>query len=326
MDIHKLKPYVSRMQNSLWHFDAYPDLPDLRPGSTVEMFHGKGPGIIRTIHLTLDRENDIGNPNRDEILRKVFLKITYNGLGHSAVHVPIGDFFCDSFDGRSIPFAGPLMAKRPTHSYFCYIPMPYEHEVRVELINESDLKMIGYGYVTAESLPAWESDCAYFHACWREKTIKIPQQAMPLLQTTGKGHFLGCHLTAVSPCPHFKENMGICEGNDEFYIDGAKEPTCNYLGTEDFFGFSWNWRSLWQDAYSGTTYLNDDDGVTKLACYRFLLNDPIRFDRSLKAIIDYEHENKNEPLIRARKENNGDVTFATTVYWYQALPVDCFEV
>ena len=100
-NIHKIKAFQSLMQNSLWNHDYYPELPDLEPKSTIELFRCKGYGIIRTIHLTLN----IDGPDRNELLRKVFLKVTYNKLDFPSVNTPVGDFFCDSFSGKSIPFA-----------------------------------------------------------------------------------------------------------------------------------------------------------------------------------------------------------------------------
>ncbi len=317
-EIYKIKPYDSFMQNSLWNHDYYPELPDLEPGSTIEIGRFKGPGIIRTVHLTINIED----AEREELLRKVFLRITYNDLNYSSVYAPVGDFFCDSFSGESINFSSPAMAKRPVNSLYCYMPMPFEKNVVIELVNTTNKKVTGYGYVTGEKIPEWGTGNAYFHSKWIDKTVFLPDEAIPLLNTKGKGHFFGCHLTAVSGCSHFAENMGICEGNDEFFIDGSEEPVCNYLGTEDFFGFSWNWTKLWADNFSGTTYLDDKDGITKLACYRFLLNDPVRFSRELKAGINYEYEKKNHPLIKAQKEKSGKVRFGIVVYWYQDKPVD----
>ncbi|MGA7305141.1 MAG: DUF2961 domain-containing protein [Rhodothermales bacterium] len=310
------------MQNSLWSHDYYPELPDLAPQSTLEIGRFDGPGIIRTIHLTLNIEGG----DRNELLRGTFLVIRYDHNRYASVHAPVGDFFCDSFGGESIPFASCAMAKRPTNSLFSYLPMPFAEHAVIELVNETDKKVTGYGYVTAEKVGAWDDDNAYFHAKWINRKVRLPNERVPLLDTVGEGHFLGCHLTAVSECPHFAENMGICEGNDEFFIDGSLEPTCNYLGTEDFFGFSWNWRELWYDDYSGTTYLDDEGGVTKLACYRFLLNDPIRFQKSLNARINYEYERHNVPLKNAKQDQNGDVHFGIVVYWYQGRPVDVGDV
>lgn len=317
-DFYKIKPHSSFMQNSLWNHDYYPELPDLEPGCTIELGKFRGPGIVRTVHVTLNIEGE----NREELLRKVFLKITYNENSYTSVYAPIGDFFCDSFGSKSIEFSSIVMAKRPVNSLFCYLPMPFEKNILIELVNNTDKKVTGYGYVTGEKIPGWNMDYAYFHSKWIYRTVFLPDDNIPLLSIRGRGHFFGCHLTAVSGCPHFAGNHGICEGNDEFFIDGSGKPVCNYLGTEDFFGFSWNWVKLWENDYSGTTYLDDTGGITKLACYRFLLNDPVRFTKQLKARINYEYETKNQPLIMAKKEKSGKVNFGIVVYWYQDKPVD----
>ena len=323
MDFCTLKPHQSMMQNSLWHQDAYPELPDLQPNGRVELGAFNGPGVVRTIHLTL---NIGGSNNREELLRGVFLVAQYDGQGFDSIYAPVGDFFCDSFGSESLHFAGLVMAKRPTNSLYCYAPMPFKKGVEISLVNKTNKKVTGYGYVTAEKIPVWETNLGYFHANWVDRNVRLPEDIIPLLNTKGAGHFFGCHLTAVSSCPHFTENLGICEGNDEFYVDGMDSPACNYLGTEDFFGFSWNWRKLWYDNYSGTTFLSDKDGTTKLACYRFLLNDPVRFSECLKAQINYRNEVTNKPLNKAKEEGNEDVRFGIVSYWYQSAPVDANSV
>jgi len=321
-ELYKLRPNRSLMQNSLWHWDAYPTLPDLAPRGRVELGRFAGPGIVRTVHLTLN----ITGGDRAELQRGVFLEVRYDGQPYASVYAPVGDFFGDSFGGESIEYSSVAMAKRPTHSLFCYLPMPFRREVVLSLVNTTDQTVTGYGYVTAETLPTWEADTAYFHARWFDRTVSLPDEEVPLLNTRGRGHFLGCHLTAVTRCPQFAGCQGICEGNDEFRVDGAADPTCIYLGTEDFFGFSWSWNRLWADNYSGTTYLRNQDGETRLACYRFLLNDPVRFSTSLQARIYYRDEIHNEQLLRARAEGNGQVRFGIVSYWYQDTPVDALSV
>jgi len=163
------------MQNSLWNHDYYPELPDLNPQGTIDIGRFNGPGIIRTIHLTLNIE---GN-NRNELLRENFLMINYDHKPYPSVYIPVGDFFCDSFSGKSIPFASLAMAKRPTNSLFCYLPMPFKHSALVKLVNRTDKKVTGYGYVTAEKVPKWEADNAYFHAKWINTTVKLPAERVP---------------------------------------------------------------------------------------------------------------------------------------------------
>jgi hypothetical protein len=322
MDWWKLKPARSFMQNSLWNLDAHPELPDLAPRSHIALAAFDGPGAVRTIHLTLNIEGG----DRLELQRGVHLQVRYDGREHPSIHAPVGDFFCDSFGGESASFSGAVMAKRPTNSLFCFAPMPFREHVAIRLVNATDKLVTGYGYVTAESWPGWEADSACLHANFKEHSVMLPQDIIPLVNTTGTGHFFGCHLAVVSPCPHFRENQGICEGNVEFFADGRAEPAAEYLGTEDFFGFSWNWRKLWFDDYSGTTHLADRNGVTELACYRFLLNDPVRFDKSLRARINFRNELKNEALNLALRDGNGDAEFRIVSYWYQREPVDAGAV
>lgn len=317
-ELCKIRPYRSLMQNSLWHWDAHPELPDLAPHGQIELARFSGPGVVRTIHLTLNIEGS----DRTALSRGVFLCVRYNDCEFASSYAPVGDFFCDSFGSASMPYASIVMSKRPTNSLFCYLPMPFRQGIKVSLVNTTGHLVRGYGYVTAEALPAWEEDSGYFHARWFDRLVILPDEKIPLLDTRGRGQFVGCHLTAVSRCPHFLANEGICEGNDEFWVDGATAPTCNYLGTEDFFGFSWNWRHLWADNYSGTTFLSDEGGVTQLACYRFLLNDPVRFSTALKVLINYQHEINNQHLLRAKVEGNGQVQFGIVTYWYQDSPVD----
>ena len=158
-ELHRLAPLRPVMQNSLWNHDYLPDLPDLEPYSTLEIGRFPGPGIIRTIHLTLNIEN----VDRRYLLEEVYVRISYNGQPYPSVDAPVGDFFCDSFGGLSTPYASSVMAKRPTNSWFCYLPIAFQQEVVVELVNQTDQRVTGYGYITAETLQKWEDDLAYLH-------------------------------------------------------------------------------------------------------------------------------------------------------------------
>jgi hypothetical protein len=68
------------------------------------------------------------------------------------------------------------------------------------------------------------------------------------------------------------------------------------------------------------------NGVTQLACFRFLLNDPIRFAKSVRARINYQYELKNIPLQKAKAKGNGLVRFGIVTYWYQQQPVNAAGV
>ncbi|NPA37747.1 MAG: DUF2961 domain-containing protein [Chlorobi bacterium] len=315
INIAKRRVGKSVMQNSLWNLDIYPDNPRLAPYGSIEMANFKGPGIVKTMHVTVNR------PGKD-VLDKVFIEITYDGNKYPSVYAPLGNFFGSSFKGKSSDFASAFLAKRPKRSLYSYFPMPFKKEVKIRLINKTDREIGGLAYVTAELIPEWDDELLYFHANWHDNNVKLPEDVVPIINTKGKGHYLGTHMTMETDYPEFKGNMGICEGNDEFYIDGENKPSWIQLGSEDYFGFSWNWKKLWHDDYSGITYVGDENGVSKLATYRFLLNDPILFSRSLKAQINYHNEPYNVQLKKAKEEGKGEVRFGIVSYWYQDKPVD----
>ncbi len=319
MDICKVKQNKTIMQNSLWNLDIYPDHPRLAPFGTVEMANFKGPGVVKTIHITVNR------PGKD-VLDQVYIEITYDGNSFPSVYAPLGDFLGYSFKGKSSNFASVFLANRPKRSLYSYFPMPFKKEIQIKLINKTDREIGGLAYVTAELLPEWDDELLYFHANWFNKEVKLPEDLIPLINTKGRGHYLGTHMTVESSYPEFKGNMGICEANDEFFIDGEEKPSWIMLGSEDYFGFSWNWKQLWYDDYSGITYVGDEEGVTKLATYRFMLNDPILFSKSLKAQINYHNEPYNVQLKKAKAEGKGKVKYGIVSYWYQDNPVDATKV
>jgi len=36
----------------------------------------------------------------------------------------------------------------------------------------------------------------------------------------------------------------VMEGNNEYRVDGEREPVINYLGSECAFSFCWGWRQV----------------------------------------------------------------------------------
>jgi hypothetical protein len=119
------------------------------------------------------------------------------------------------------------------------------------------------------------------------------------------------------------------EGNNEVRIDGATEPTLDYLGTEDAFGFSWGFREAFIGARNGIPFVQHRDPAL-LSVYRFRDNDAIRFEESYDLRIDWTNEFRSAlfqqriaPLNRGRDwlppdraEGGGWIDYATTFYWY----------
>jgi hypothetical protein len=103
--------------------------------------------------------------------------------------------------------------------------------------------------------------------------------------------------------------------NPKFYVDGETEPSVEWQGIEDGFGFSWGFPEQ-ANSFPYTGYQPYYNGA---AAYRFTLNDRITFNKSLKVAIGF---GKNEnPIFRelfSKPENI--LEFSSVAYWYQTEP------
>jgi hypothetical protein len=110
------------------------------------------------------------------------------------------------------------------------------------------------------------------------------------------------------------------EGDDMFLVDGEAWPgSAHGTGTEDYFNQSWCPDEHYCHPYFGTAYApgrNNDDPrfgwLGRTHCYRFHLEDPIRFQKSLRASIEHGHANCLT------------LEIASVAYWYQMTPTRPF--
>ena len=108
-DLAQVQPGVrTTVANSLWALDAFPGAPELLPNSsiTIAEFASPGGGVVTEIHLVLipSSQPAARASARGEMQRHVALSITYDGLPHPSVFVPVGDFMLDQRDSSSNNF------------------------------------------------------------------------------------------------------------------------------------------------------------------------------------------------------------------------------
>jgi hypothetical protein len=214
LDISALQPGVrTTVANSLWGYDAFPGAPPVPAGGalTIGYFNSSGGGVVTEVHLVL--EGDYST-----MQRHVALSVTYDGLPHPSIFVPVGDFFGDQEDGRSLHFENEYFARRPSNSWFCYIPMPYRASIKIELVNKGPKPIAGYNYVYHDSRP-FAAGTGYFHAHYESNELRhFPWDAAPILPQegfAGPGHLLGTQLVFVAnDSTKFEGNFDhVCEGN-----------------------------------------------------------------------------------------------------------------
>jgi hypothetical protein len=304
------------MVNALWPHDAYPELPTLQPGATVTIADIKGPAVITCLHVTQFRDAAAH--------RGIVLRIYWDDASQPAIECPLADFFADGLQGKSMCFSTPFMEKVP-HAYNCYLPMPFRARARVDLLNETDRAFDGYSYVEYETLPEVPDDYGYLHASWDRRTICIPREKLLLADLHGRGHLVGTNLSITSNEPDFQGAQFIMEGNDEHFIDGESRQSLDYLGTEDYFSFSWGFQQPFVGLQAGITYVNHEVLPFELAVYRFRDANVIRFERSLRVQVNWEWEftrATSESKARKLREKldaagGKPIDIACTVYWYQ---------
>jgi len=325
---------ISSFDRTGGNYDWY----EIASGETRIIGDIKGAGAIRHIWCTMHA------PSGEEFfLRKVLIRMFWDGEEHPSVEVPIGDFFGMghgmSKDFWSLPL---VMAPDNGRGFNCFFSMPYGSSAKIEIINECESELNFYFYIDYEEYEKLEADLGRFHAQWRRENAtgtwgaEMPLQE-PLWETTegqkylldvlwkqpnitgednyiileadGTGHYVGCNLNI--DCFAQEKNNWYGEGDDMIFIDGEKFPSIHGTGTEDYFNTAFCPKDEFCTPYFGL-HLNSGDEDNpwrgKNSMYRFHIEDPIQFSKSIKVTIEHGHANK---LMS---------DYSSTAYWYQLEP------
>jgi len=291
------------------------------PGETRVLADIQGPGQITHLWMT----------QRDHY-RECLLRITWDNAKRPSVLVPLGDFFClghgivNSF--QSLLFTASTRWNNQFNqgcALNCYAPMPFGERAVVELINESAQEHRQYFYVDYETFdsPVAE-DTGYFHAEFRranpfggwghEILVNRPEADVAnkgrtawennyvILETAGRGHYLGCNLSVTN-----FQGTWWGEGDDMIWVDGYKwPPDLHGTGSEDYLNQAWG---MQPNAFlrNGSSVFEDDTGGYQTS-YVFHPENPVRFNREIKVTIEHGHGNHlcNE--------------MSSVAYWYADKP------
>jgi hypothetical protein len=99
------------------------------------------------------------------------------------------------------------------------------------------------------------------------------------------------------------------EGDDMFFIDGETKPSINGTGSEDYFLGAWGFTAgAFDYGLSGAPVKGLEKAGSRTSVYRFHLDSPITFTKSLKATIEHGHANHRSD------------DFFSVAYWYQTEP------
>ena len=281
---------------------------DARPieaGQTLTIAELDGPGRVTHIWFTIAAD--------DYYSRWMTLRIYWDGETEPSVEAPIGDFFAVGH-GIDVPLNSfPVAVSSEGKARNCYWPMPFRRSAKITVSNDSPDKKVRalYYYVDWQKLPTLPRDAMYFHAQYRQEFPCKMGEDYLILDAEGDGLYVGTVLSV-----HTDEDSWFGEGDDRFYIDGAKEPQLRGTGTEDYFCDAWGFRQFNNPFYGVSVwegYKTDDRGTA----YRWHIPDPVRFHRSLKVTIEHKgvtfFKNGN---VKSGFEERAD-NFSSVAFWYQ---------
>lgn len=246
------------------------------PGQTLVLADLDGPGIITHIWNTSASLYPFSS-------QALVLRIFWDNSEKPSVEVPLGDFFgvgCGAKkDFQSLPVSVSSFGRSGT----CFWKMPFRKHAKITLTNElSDYGPVYfYYYVDWEKVESLPKDVLYFHARYHQQSPAKPGDHV-LLNTAGKGNYAGTVYSVFQTA-----NGWFGEGDDRFYIDGEEVPSIQGTGTEDYFGDAWGFREFAGACHGVSLYEGPFTG-DRVSAYRWHIEDPIRFRKSLKFTLEHQ--------------------------------------
>jgi len=268
----------------------------IEPADSLVLLDVDGPGEVRRLWITV--------ASRDpQYLRRLALKMYWDGEVTPSVAAPLGDFFGNGFSKRHYTA---LVMGESSGGFYCYLPMPFHRHARIVVDNGTGRPVDAFYYnidlLTHVSLP---HDVATFHAWWHRDPRTTHRTPHLVLQASapggGGGEFVGLSLNVES----YAKNLSFLEGDEIWTVDGERRG--QGTGTEDYFNSGWYFdEGTYAAAFHGL--IVKDDTAGRIAAYRWHIPDPVPFRDSIR--VELEHGTENEEV----------ADYATMAYWYQAEP------
>ncbi len=284
------------------------------PGATHVLMDARGPGVITHIWVTFLGPEPQGWASRGSAdHQELLLRMYWDGEPRPAVEAPVGDFFANCFGRRAEVVSVPVVVEG-ADSYNAFWRMPFRKSARIEIVNQSDkpLSLLYYNidWIKLDRLP---KDTPYFYAQYRQEYPVRNGRDYLILETEGKGHFVGAVLGVRMRSPAW-----FGEGDEKIYIDGEAKPSIWGTGTEDYFLSAWGLERT-STPYFGVPFFDYRTIGGHVSSYRWHLHDPIVFNTAIKVTLEHmgwmsEDEN---PDYKATSWNEREDDYSSVAFWYQ---------
>lgn len=295
------------------------DFRPVQPGETLTVLDETGPATITHFWCTL-ASGEMYH------LKRLVLRMYWDNESTPSVETPLGDFFGLGLGDYHSFESGPLKVG-PDRALNSFFPMPFQKHARITVENMGEAKVDAFYFnidlqLSDVPLPA---ETLYFHAQYRQlapakswnnrwkdngdreintKPNLRGEDNYVWLEATGRGHFVGVTMSVLQ-----NQDGWWGEGDDMFFIDGEATPSITGTGAEDYFlgayGFGGHPFSY---SMFGAPVVGEERAGSRSSLYRFHLDSPIPFKKSLRATIEHGAAN-------SRSDN-----YYSVAYWYQSEP------
>jgi hypothetical protein len=314
----RLRNYKTRRSSSWDRSGGNNDAVPVEAGQAATLLDVSGAGAVTHLWFTISTDDR-------HHLKNLVLRAWWDGESTPSIECPIGDFFGLGL-GEYFTYQSALLAVAPVKALNSYFEMPFATSARMTLSNEGGIKVDSlYFHVDYITLPSLPSGLGRFHAQYRqaaptkswtedwtnEYDDKINNHKnldgkdnYVFVEAEGKGHFIGVTQAVLQ-----NQDQWFGEGDDMFFIDGDTAPTINGTGTEDYYNGAWDF-GLQSFGYmhNGANMVDPERIGGRYCLYRWHVESPITFEKSLRATIESGHGNHRED------------DYYSVAYWYQTEP------
>ena len=319
VDLPSPHDYTQKRISSYDRSGGNADFRSIDPGKTLTVLDEPGPGVITHIWFTFASDETYH-------LKKIVIRMYWDDEPTPSVEAPIGDFFGLGL-GEYITFQALPLSAAPNRAVNSYFPMPFQKHARITVENQGEEKLSAIYFnidVQSHSSPL-PAGTLYFHAQYRQaspnkgisgdwKNNGDPRQDdrknpsgegnYVWMEATGRGQFVGVTMSVLQ-----NQDYWWGEGDDMFFIDGEKTPSIVGTGTEDYFLGAYDFGGHpFSYLLYGAPVVGEEKAGSRSSVYRFHLDSPIPFTKSIKATIEHGHAN-------GRSDN-----YFSVAYWYQSEP------
>lgn len=260
----------------------------LGPGQAQVAFHAAGPQAITCLRVTGASKAD---------LQGLWLDGTWDGS--PCVHLPLHMLAGVSANLEGTESYPATVRGRRVVLRWC---MPFAAQGTVLCSNAAARACAATVEVWSQPVVARQLPL-HFHAnfCRHPGIPTAGNTVLTLAETEGPGRFVGCMLSVDS-----RSEKWWGEGDPIIWLDDPAHEAWHGTGTEDYFGFAWCTRGIFNHPFRGQTMATGDRSHRLASMHRYHLLDRLEFRQWGR----FQFE--------AWGQDQGEMDWMTSVLWYGA--------